>query len=104
MSSSPRTELATAEIRLQGQSQVGGVASVRSTLASIHGVRAVTVSLDIQEANVHFDLHKVNPLQFKRALFIIGMTIDTITLTFDQEAPLHAIDHEHGPWPSAGSR
>ena len=81
-------ELATADIRLRGDPLACTVASVRSALSSIHGVRAVTVSLDTQKAQVHFDLHKVHPLQFKRALFIVGLTIDTITLTFDREPAL----------------
>lgn len=81
----PNNEFATAHIRTQEPILAGAVGSVHSTLASIHGVRSVTVCLDAQEANVRFDMYQVHPLQFKRALFIIGMTIDTMTLRFDGE-------------------
>lgn len=85
MLSVPHNEFATAHIRTQEPILPSGVGSVHTTLACIHGVRSVSVSLDAQEAKVLFDLYEINPLQFKRALFIIGMTIDTIILTFEQE-------------------
>jgi len=88
--SSQRSEFATAQIHLGSQALANVVASVHSTLASIHGVYSVSVSMEEQEANVHFDLHKVHPLQFKRALFIIGIVIDTMTLTFDKEDVISA--------------
>lgn len=93
-------EFATAHIRIQEALLASAVGSVHSTLACIHGVRSVSVSLDAQEAEVRFDLYEVNPLQFKRALFIIGMTIDTITLTFDQE---RASAPSGAEWRGAGS-
>lgn len=85
MSTIPHNEFATAHIRMQQPILASAVAGVHTALTAIHGVRSVTVSLDMQEANVRFDLYDVNPLQFKRALFIIGMSIDTIMLTFDHD-------------------
>jgi hypothetical protein len=43
------------------------------------------VSLESQEAFVHLDLHQVSLLQFKRALSGVGVTVEEITVSFDQE-------------------
>ena len=85
MASTPHRELTTARIQIKERLLPGSVGSVHTTLACIHGVRSVTVSLDEQEAAVRFDLYEVNPFQFKRALFIVGLTVRTITLSFDPE-------------------
>ena len=78
-------EHATARICLRPPVLANAVARVHSALASIHGVSAVMVSLESQEAFVHLDLHQVSLLQFKRALSGVGVTVEEITVSFDQK-------------------
>jgi len=99
MASTPHRELTTARIRIKERLLASTVGSVHSTLACIHGVRSVAVSLDDQEAAVRFDLYEVNPFQFKRALFIVGLTVKTITLSFDLERNSPHAPQTRTSWP-----